>query len=412
MKNELFIELDDYPIEYNPQLCHDYNGLFVSQFLYSSLIDGNNCNIVSEDNTQFEIELYDSLLSRNIFSDSYIRALIYYYNNPTQFSVFRPFIKTKEGTPEIFEINKRKFKINLKIQFPEFKSLLQSRYIIPLDENYRPLFSGDYRLIVGDSHDQLSLKKVASTAPFERIVFVVNSDSIKTIRLLNTGSIDMTCPSNYSPLLDYIDNFNRKQQDGSLIYYLFVKNERILKCLQKNKSYILNRVSRTLGRYLDPIDSFWIQKYRPDKSVEKIESCSTKEECTFVYSDFFPNKLLATICADVLNMCGYSVNLKKEVSFRTYMETRNLYDGYIGVRYPKYDSLTSYALSFAVQLNADKKKEFLNCFMVRNFDGMHRVLQDVPRFFPLAISKTIYLFNDHAKNIEISRFGKITFHTN
>ena len=111
-------------------------------------------------------------------------------------------------------------------------------------------------------------------------------------------------------------------------------------------------------------------------------------------------------------MCGYSVNLKKEVSFRTYMETRNLYDGYIGVRYPKYDSLTSYALSFAVQLNADKKKEFLNCFMVRNFDGMHRVLQDVPRFFPLAISKTIYLFNDHAKNIEISRFGKITFHTN
>ena len=410
MNNKLFIELDDYPIACDPQLCHDYNGLFVSQFLYSSLSDGNNCNIVSEDNMQFEIELYDSLLSRNIFSDSYIRAFLYYYNNSTQFSIFRPFIKTKEGIPEIIKINKRKFRINLRIQFPDFKALIQSRYIIPLDEKFHSFFSGDYRLMVENSQKRLSLGKIASSAlPFENIVFAVNSNPIKTIELLKKGEINITCHSNYSPLLNSVDGFKRKQQDGSLIYYLFVKNEAISKCLNENRSYILNRISKILGLYVDPIDSFWIQNYSPDKISGLMEKCLVKEECTLIYADFFPNGVLANICADVLKMCGCSVKLKKEQSFCMYLKNRFQYDAYLGVRYPKYDSLTSYALSFATQLRPSKKREFLNYFVNEEFMGMHRVLQDVPRFFPLAISKTIYLYDNHAENIEISRFGKVSF---
>ena len=79
--SNISIELDFKPDNYNLLRCLEYNGYFLSQFLYDKLEDGVNCCISTQNDKNYIIQLKDFWEKRNINASHFINTFEYYQKN-------------------------------------------------------------------------------------------------------------------------------------------------------------------------------------------------------------------------------------------------------------------------------------------------------------------------------------------
>ena len=107
---------------------------------------------------------------------------------------------------------------------------------------------------------------------------------------------------------------------------------------------------------------------------------------------------------------GIEVELVEVQTLEQYFPIRKIFDMYIGVAYAKFNDYICYCLEYALKLNIEDKKKFVRALVERNFFNLHKLLENVNGYIPLALLKNSYYINDKAKDIKVSQFGEISFY--
>ena len=408
-KDELIIEIDGNPLGFNPLNCSDYNGFFLSQFLFFNLKDGVNCDIVTDDYITYNIILYEYLVSKGINSVHYVNTIIYYYNGKGYYKCFAPFIRKVKGIPCIEIVNRQAFRIVLWFPFKEFKKILQSRYIIPSTEKCFPVNCGYYKLIEVNNNC-IKLESREDYFKWSQIKLVNNTNPIVTKYLYENNKVDITCHSNFSPILESLIKANKVTNKGSLLLYIYIKDTVLADIFHLNKKYILENIKINFGQYLDIIDTFFIdEEFYSDVIIKPFIKTKNKKY-KILYSNYFPNKEIANICKEFYLERGIEVELVEVQTLEQYFPIRKIFDMYIGVAYAKFNDYICYCLEYALKLNIEDKKKFVRALVERNFFNLHKLLENVNGYIPLALLKNSYYINDKAKDIKVSQFGEISFY--
>lgn len=407
MKN-ISLELDIKPSNMNILTCFEYNSFFVSQFLYARLIDNVNCTILTNDYQNYIIQLHDYWKQRNINSAHFVNVFTYYYNHrDSAYRVFVPFIKSKGKELGIKSINAETIEINLIFPYKEFKDMVQSRYIVPIEQN-KVLMTGEYAV------NRISEKKLVlkNKEREQKLYFYFNSDYYKTSEYFCNNIIDITCPVNDSPKIEIDRNYIYIKQTGSLVYYCYSKIKDLAEYIAYNRVHLNRMLEEILGTNYYIINSFYIDKvYQINHEYEiksNVNTIKTRKVVSICYSNYYPNEEIALIIKNELLRIGVISELVKFDSFDDYIKRREYYDIYIGVTYPQYDNMHSISMNLLGALNQKERNEYAKLLFIDDKEGLYRCMQNAGGYVPLAISNFRYYKKPNI-NFTISEYGYVQF---
>lgn len=404
--NDISIELDFKPDNYNLLKCLEYNGYFLSQFLYDKLGDGVNCCISTQNDRNYIIQLTDFWEKKNINASHFINTFEYYQKNvDSAYRLFLPFVGKKNGKWDINMINSNTIEINLLFPFKEFKDMLQSRYIVPSDSAF-PIASGRY-IISSCTEESIVLE---SKFQDSKLNVYFNADYERTSIYCANNIIDVTCPMNCSPKIKNTEGYVYKNERGSLVYYLYCKNPSLVKCLETCKERFDKYLCENISKDFYPINSFYIDdecKVKYNERGNNNELKRYKENLFICYSDYYPNEEMAMIWQEVCAEIGIEVKLVKIDSFADYLKERKKYDMYIGVTFPQYDNMHSISMSLIGTLGPRERYEYAKYLYLNDKRELYKYMQTVNGYIPLAISNFSY-YRKRNTNFNISEYGYIT----
>ena len=405
MKN-IAIELDFMPQINKIINVKDYNDYFFLQFIHSWLRDGENCNITSLDNKEYKISLFDYWIKKGITSKEFINSFYWNAVSKSPYKVFLPFVKRENNELQLKYINDKEFTIELIAPCKEFYLMIQSRYIVPFDDSGTEILCGEYKIIEKKEKElHLFSPKNNST-----IRILVNSNPEVTSEYLNNNKIDISCPSNYSPFVN-VKNDKLIKKKGSLVYYLFSKDEVITKIIANNRRIINILLREKIGDFIEPLNSFYENIYdfgEPEDYWEIDYDSIVDNDYVIYYSNYYPNKLLADICRLVLNKYGVNVRTYEVPSYYNFMNECSEYNLYMGVMYPLYESSHAVGMNMLGGLSKENQMRFSKALVDNNVREMWRLLRKIGGFVPLGKGNFWYYKRDDCA-IEIDEYGKIHF---
>ena len=415
-KDEIIIEIDSIPSDLNPLNTYDYTSRFICSALYEPLENNINCTITTKENIFFSIELHSSYIGN---AQQLLNCFLYHLNFKNKSIYIRSLLIIKgvadyiKGLKSINEIgikvlNDRKLIIELEKESFFFSHIIQSIYILPVEEDMA-VQNGPYKLNMLTSEE---VKLIYNPNYYSRktknyiknLTFKLNNNPNDSINLYKNYKIDVSCHTQFL----HTNAHYMQYSDFKEINSPMINNTKLRNLINKNicrKDIANNLKNIIIPLYTLTGDATFERALK--KHSNDLQLIEDTRDLKIIYADYYPNSIIMDNIIYLLKQYGYTCSVKIIKDFRDYIKINTKeYDISLHLFFPLYHHYSSYVSSFLTNINdMSEKMNILNFLNANDISNLNIYLQYTDNYIPLFLGKSLYIKDSNINGFQLKDNG-------
>lgn len=421
--NSIVVEIDTVPTNFNPLNAKDYAEKMICSALFERLKDGVNCEIVVQNQLQFDVHLFDNYIGDAVELYNCVLFCLDRYNknhNLKSFLAIKNAVGVIQGRVEYSELGiemkgDRLLRITLDYHSPSFYYILQSPLFVPVRDK-QPLNNGPYTLtektseIITLSRNRKydEVQNIYSTY-VEKLIFKLNTNPERSVALYKEHHIDITCHTQFHHNHNHLKIYNDyEERESDLLFCLKVKNKDIKNFIVSQ--YPSQSLSIKLGHIIEPALSLVPSTLRPHShNKEKCipPSYVVRQKLKILYADYYPNCYVIEELIQLLDRIDIKYEITKVHDFNEYIQMEiERYDIVLQLFFPTYSHYSSYVRYFIQDIMDDaSKKKIIELLNSDNYKGIVKTFEQTDHFIPLFYGRNQYFIDPQIEGYTLDRLG-------
>ncbi|KGX84586.1 periplasmic substrate-binding domain-containing protein [Pontibacillus litoralis] len=424
-KEEVIIEIDSLPFNFNPLMAIDYNSKLVASTMYEPLISDFNCHIEKNiSQGKYFIRLYDSYraTTRDIYNT------ILYHLNKENGSPYKKELLPIKGAmnyiKKVVEVDQlgvhieddKNMCIELEHDIDYFEHVLEGQFLVPSTGEGIPINTGPYKML-HTTDTSISLERndryhLTTECSVKLLTFLLNQDIYRSMHLYLQGKVDITCNTQFFHENEWVKDYEDFQEyDLSLLYSFEINRKNTgLKNLIMYK-YPRSEVSKHVYGNLKPINNL-LGEITKNVTYDQDPEFASGDTNTvsIIYADYYPNHILVDRLKIMLENLELKTKITRVEDFKEYVTMdKTRYDIKLHLFLPNYDHLSSFFKFFINDIeSASLRRNLVDLYNNRNRDELIRCFESTTHYIPLFLGKSQYLKDPHIKGFKMNRIGLLS----